>query len=132
MKRLVIAAIVLAVVGGGAVFLHVRRVSKRNECHNHLRIIHAAIVSSALADHYRWGERIPVEVFSQYLPPKFLQCPSGGEYSIPAVGGHPTCSFHGDLLQQSGDLDAPPSSKELAIPGHPDARQEEENGQPEH
>ena len=120
MKRnAVIVALVLALVGAGVLLLHFRQASRRNECHNHLRMIHAAIVSSALADHYRWGHEIPVDVFSQYLPPKFFQCPSGGEYTMPAVGGHPTCTVHGDLLQQSGDLDGAPSPKERGILGNP-------------
>ncbi|MFC1463148.1 hypothetical protein ACFLQU_06060, partial [Verrucomicrobiota bacterium] len=68
-----VAAFVFPVLGSG------RRKAERKECLTNLRRI----------DSGRVGTIVPV-------------CPSEGAYSIPATRGgpYPTCSHHGDLLQE--------------------------------
>ena len=119
-RRLILAIAVMLVASVliGAV-AQSRRRSHRNVCHNNLRQIYAVIVSSALADKYRWGDTMPVSVFSQYLRPDTLRCPSGGSYILPTVGGTPACTYHGNLLKESGDMNGAPGKKAMGIPGCP-------------
>lgn len=128
-KRLILTmASVLGAVAITVAAAQCYRNSQRKSCHNNLRQIHSAIESSALAEKYGWGDTMPISVFSQYLRPGTLNCPSGGKYNIPTVGGHPTCTYHGDLLVESGDMSGPPSPKEMGIPGWPGAAGRTTNG----
>jgi TolA-binding protein len=79
----------------------VQAISERNKCINNLRQIDAAKNQWALENNKTTGA-IPVE--EDLLP--YLQngvfpvCPSGGTYTIGAVGVSPTCSVPGHVLPQ--------------------------------
>jgi MFS family permease len=78
--------------------------SQRNACHNNLIMIRSGIDATAMV--YRWKDGDPVqpELVAQYLKGSTLPvCPSGGSYSIPLAGKNPTCSVHGDLLNNEQD-----------------------------
>ncbi len=72
---------------------------RRAQCFNNLNQIDSVVINVALANGYKRGTQIPPEKLTPYLLHDQLPvCPSGGHYSVPLVGGRPTCSYHGDLL----------------------------------
>jgi hypothetical protein len=74
--------------------------AQRNECINNLREIDAAKSEWAL-ENKKGAYAIPTEQdLLPYLPSGFPVCPSGGTYTINAVGVPPTCSVPGHVLPQ--------------------------------
>ena len=85
------------------------RQKQRIECLNNLQQIESAVRATALEAGYPTGSIIPTERLAECLKDgEIPKCPSGGSYTIPPVGGHPTCSDHGDLLLHEGKLDGGP------------------------
>lgn len=90
----------------------------RRECAQDMRFVFAAIISAALWDGVSLGERIAPEQFVGdivHWKGELPECPSGGRYTIPPVGGVPTCSYHGNLLKETGELEGPIRPKLLWI-----------------
>lgn len=74
--------------------------AERNECINNLRQIDSAKQQWALENN-KSDSAIPTAVeLLPYLQNGFPTCPSGGRYSINAVGDFPTCSIPGHTLAQ--------------------------------
>jgi hypothetical protein len=47
------------------------------------------------------GADIPRDAVIESLKGHVMpECPSGGQYALPKLGGKPTCSVHGDLLNE--------------------------------
>ena len=68
------------------------------QCTNNHRQVFAAMCAYAREMKYRAGDPMD-EGFCQYLKEgKVPECPSGGTYEIPRVGGRVRCTVHGDLL----------------------------------
>jgi len=74
---------------------------ERNQCINNLREIDAAKQQWALVNN-KGDDAIPTaQDLLLYLPDQtFPVCPSGGNYTIGAVGVAPTCSIPGHVLPQ--------------------------------
>jgi competence protein ComGC len=76
-------------------FLQARENSRKQSCINNLRLIESA--------KDKWAESHPSnavttgDLMPQYLT-KMPECPSGGTYTIGAVGERPTCSIEGHVL----------------------------------
>ncbi len=116
-KRLTVVSLLVIVSGALAILILVVllnqgiRTEQRNECLNSLQQIDSALMATALERGYRNGDSIPTAQLVESLKDnKIPSCPSGGSYVIPPVGGHPTCTFHGDLLAREGKLAASRSS----------------------
>ncbi len=81
--------------------LGAQAIAERNVCINHLRQIDAAKQTWALENN-KTAEAVPTA--EQLLPffkdETFPVCPSGGNYSINAVGELPACSIPGHVLPQ--------------------------------
>jgi hypothetical protein len=79
--------------------LGAQAIAERNVCINHLRQIDAAKQTWALEDN-KAADAVPTA--EQLLPffkdETFPVCPSGGTYTIGAVGELPTCSIPGHVL----------------------------------
>jgi len=96
------------------------RSRRRNQCLNNLKIIHSTVISAALEGSYYRGDVVPLKQIAGYLKENQIPvCLSGGRYTIPPVGGHPACSYHGDVLKQEGLLKEPLGPKESAIRERP-------------
>jgi hypothetical protein len=77
--------------------------SMSNVCLNNLRLIASAIESWVLESGKNIGDTVDIAAVSDYMKGATLPvCPSGGKYDIPPVGKRPTCSIHGDLLEENG------------------------------
>lgn len=97
-------AAVLLVLGAGAipVLIRVRRISHRNACLKNLRQIDSVQVCCVpLQMNLAEGDTMTREQCFAYLLPEAGTCPAGGTYVISwVVGGrYPTCSVHGNPLQ---------------------------------
>ena len=96
------------------------RQRRRMACLNNLRQIDGAIINVALERKYYRGDIIPEKQWTWCLKEdRIPACPSGGHYIIPAVGGSPACSYHGDPFAPGGELYGPPGELLLAIPERP-------------
>jgi hypothetical protein len=74
--------------------------AERNQCINNLRQIDAAKQQWAL-ENSKPDTAVPtVTDLLPYFPNGFPSCPSGGRYTINAVGEYPTCSIAGHILTQ--------------------------------
>ena len=89
-------------------FLKARRVAQTNACLNALRMIYSCESSTALGDKIAVGDPISEDRVNSYLPQgDQIRCPSGGTISrSPIFGPPPTCSIHGDLLREAGELES--------------------------
>lgn len=112
-KRIVVVSILVIVAGALAISTwspsRNRRIRQERsiECLNNLQQIDSAIIATAFEGGYRRGDSIPTSRIVACLKDgKMPSCPSGGNYVVPALGGHPTCSYHGDLLAEEGILSA--------------------------
>jgi regulator of replication initiation timing len=76
-------------------------VARLNTCINHLRQIDAAKQQWAL-ENSKTDDDIPtaLELLPYFKDVIFPMCPSGGAYTINAVGVPPTCSIRGHVLPQ--------------------------------
>jgi methyl-accepting chemotaxis protein len=74
--------------------------AQRNACINNLREIYAAKQEWALENNKTIGDLPTAQDLAPYLPNGFPVCPSGGTYTIGAVGQLPTCSIPGHVLPQ--------------------------------
>jgi DNA-binding ferritin-like protein len=88
-----------AVQQAGAVIQQADAAATRNQCINNLRQIYAAKQEWALENNKTDGD-IPTEqdLVPYILGGVFPACPSGGTYTIGAVGVGPTCSISGHVL----------------------------------
>jgi hypothetical protein len=105
-----LAVIILAVVitAGSIATLLVRvGISRRTICLVNQEQIYGAIVARALDGKYHVGDHVPIDEILPLIGGHLPECPSGGKYVIPAVGEHPVCSRHRDLLLSSGKLAGP-------------------------
>ena len=110
------------VVVAAAIFAVIPRLRdrRRMECLNNLRQIDGAIINVALERKYYRGDTIPEQQWTWCLRDgRIPLCPSGGHYIIPAVGGRPACSYHGDPFAPGGELYGPPGNLLPAIPERP-------------
>ena len=73
---------------------------QRNICINNLRQIDAAKQQWALENNKTANDVPTEEDLLPYLRNDFPVCPSGGTYTIGAVGVPPTCSYPGHVLPQ--------------------------------
>jgi hypothetical protein len=74
-----------------------------HECATNLSMIDAARGSAALEKGYPCGYMIPDSEWTLYLKDgRAPVCPSGGQYTIPGVGGDPVCSVHGNPFEEGG------------------------------
>lgn len=73
---------------------------ERNQCINNLRQIDAAKQQWALENSKTTTAVPTVADLLPYFPNGFPSCPSGGRYTINAVGDYPTCSIAGHALAQ--------------------------------
>jgi septal ring factor EnvC (AmiA/AmiB activator) len=76
-------------------------IAQRNACINNLRQIYAAKQQWAL-ENSKTDDDIPtaLELLPYFKDVIFPMCPSGGAYTINAVGVPPTCSIRGHVLPQ--------------------------------
>ena len=78
---------------------------KKGACLRYLQTINILVQRATEEGKYQPGHILPKEELLQYyvsLDSDLPVCANGGKYEIPRVGGHPTCSFHGDLLLKEG------------------------------
>ena len=93
-----IAIIFLLAIVAVPSFFMARKNAHGNGCLNNLRMMDSGMHSSALANRWALGEDVDVSILVTYIKGARLpECPSGGEYWIPRVGMHPTCSKHGGM-----------------------------------
>ncbi|HTX21820.1 MAG TPA: hypothetical protein VMD27_08190 [Candidatus Aquilonibacter sp.] len=78
-------------------FEKARETAQRNACINNLRQIDAAKEQWALENGKKVGDVPTKDDLLPYLP-SWPVCPSGGTYSINAIGENPTCSIPGHEL----------------------------------
>ena len=98
--------IVVAIIGLLAAiaipnFVRARATAQTNACINNLRIIDAAKQQWAL-ENDKTADAIPPaqDLLPYFRGGIFPVCPSGGGYTINAVGVPPTCSIPGHVLPQ--------------------------------
>jgi hypothetical protein len=117
MIRVVSLVVLFAVAIGFS--MRQREMHKRT-CANNLNQIYSATLSLALEGALYRGDTIPESKIAEILVgDRIPVCPSGGHYSIPPIGQHPVCSFHGDPFAAGGIFSGPPTAKELAIRERP-------------
>lgn len=76
-----------------------RAASQRKHCFNYMRLIKSIVESVATAHGIREGQQIPEKLLIQYCPHnRFPECPGGGIYKVPLVGGTVKCSLHGEPI----------------------------------
>lgn len=91
--------IVVAIIGLLAAiavpnFVTARTTSRRNACINNLRIMSAAKDQSAMDNNLAEGFVMALANIAPFLRGGLMPiCPSGGVYTIGAVGANPTCSL---------------------------------------
>ena len=95
---LAVMAVVIGLAAGVLSVLHQRSVRDRNLCLNGMRMITAAVDATGLEKGLSTGAKVAADDFVGYLKVGRLpECPSGGKYTIPAVGEEAKCSVHGAL-----------------------------------
>ena len=101
-------AVVVIVIIASVTFVVLRtKRSARNICLTNQEQIYGAVVARALDGNYYLGDSIPSSEILPLIGGRLPECPCDGRYTIPAVGEHPVCSIHGDLLLHSGKLAGP-------------------------
>jgi hypothetical protein len=85
-----------------------RTLAQRNSCVANMRQIDGAVHALSLENKLKDGDFVPHNWVAGVLKGNMIPiCPGGGSYYIPPVGGHPTCSFHGDLFRELGYVKDP-------------------------
>lgn len=81
-------------------FVQARETSRRRICVDNLRMIEAARGDLASARRERKNDDLMVTETD--IVPTYLKvmpvCPSGGTYTVGAIGEHPTCTYAGHVL----------------------------------
>jgi competence protein ComGC len=83
-------------------FVKARETAQRNGCINNLRRIEGAKELWALEHPGSTNNAPTMQDLSQYFKGTKLECPTGGTYSINAVGEPPRCSIPKHRLSDSG------------------------------
>ncbi len=108
-KTIILAVLFTVLVGCRSVespefTLEKRSASQRETCYYNLRTIYSAIEGVAMRDELSNGTVIPLdEVTKLMLHSRLPDCPCGGTYTVPPVGGYPSCSFHGAVTTAVGN-----------------------------
>jgi hypothetical protein len=101
LRTVIPALLVLVAVGFGCSRSPQARFN--HECATNLSMIDGARGSAALEKGYPCGYIIPDSEWTTYLKAgRAPVCPSGGQYTIPGVGGDPVCSVHGNPFKEGG------------------------------
>lgn len=93
-KRILSAAILLAVVAGGFWFYRARNVSAGQPCCNNLRQFEGAKEQWAIDNSATSGTEVAFGDILPYLK-KMPHCNKNGTYSLGRIGEEPRCSVHG-------------------------------------
>lgn len=93
MKRaFIIAAVLLAIVLGGAVWVSRGRSSPEQQCRQNMEVLYSAAVSVCLEQRLRPDESLSIDRLAPYLMPRFLTCPeSHARYPAFSVLDGPKC-----------------------------------------
>ncbi len=107
-------ALLFAVVAIPSVVRHFAE-KRKAICLLHLRQINAAVETIAVTDVSYEGQVVKSDKIVGCIKggPK---CPSGGMYVIDPLGTPPTCSYHGNLLKDAGDLKAKEMKVQPPVP----------------
>ena len=103
--------IVVAIIGILAAiaipsFQRSRNTTRQNACINNLRLIDAAKEQSALANNLDDGDAV-ADVTTYLKGGEMPECPSGGAYTVNAVGVNPVCNIAGHVLPVGAAAAAP-------------------------
>ena len=106
MKRIPIVIVLILVA---LVSLLIRPVMRKREdslrraCMNNQRMIDSMTYNLMLAEKLTNGTQITEQLLRKWhmYPGKWWECPSDGHYPFPQVGCPPSCSVHGELLDES-------------------------------
>ena len=101
-KLIALSAVALpaGILAGIAIpnFVKARKLAQENACINNLRQLDAAKQQWALEKNKSVDARPTEEDLAPYLGSQKLRCPSGGHYTLGAVGENPRCSIPGHAL----------------------------------
>lgn len=76
-----------------------RAASQRKHCFNNMRLIQSLVESVAVARGIQKGQQMTEKLLVEYFPGnRFPECPGGGIYKVPLVGGRVKCSLHGEPI----------------------------------